>query len=603
MTRKTLSIGLVSIIALFVFAALSVLASPNDPNIVGGREAVPGAWPWQAALVHSDSISIYDGQYCAGVLLDKWWVLTAAHCVNSFEPMEVDVVLGVHNLLRPEAGMQRIASRFFLVHPDFNVFTRDSDIALIQLATPAALTTGEADGLPVQPISLVAADAGSLEGVLSTVIGWGNRSAQPVPGGYDFPETLHQVDVPVLSNDRCNQTFADNYVDLGVTDNMMCAGFLYKGGRDSCNGDSGGPLMVQEPTTGTWQAAGLVSWGYGCAMPGLPGVYTRLSEFTSWVQERPRASLAKSVSAAVTTPGDVLEYDLVLQNISNQPLSGLTLSDMIPGGTSLVPNSISNGGVLENDTIRWDIPLLQPETSFSGRFAVEVDEDYLASSVYFFDNLEEDLEAWSVSHDPAYADSDWYVAQYWAYSGSHSWYADNLVVTGDQYLILHVPGKLPPGMELSFWHYYYLEYGYDGGVIEISTDSGTTWADLGSHFLENGYPYPIFQASTSPLAGRPAFTDYSFGWIETRVDLNSYAGQDVQIRFRLGTDELYRFEGWYVDDVTIRRKTQISNIAYANGVASNVTQTDVLNFLPTHFVFIPVVVPNGGEEIPPAEIP
>lgn len=594
MSRKSLLIGLVLVSILFFTDRVSTKAAPEEPQIVGGEEAIPGAWPWQAALVRSDSVNLYDGQFCGGVLVDELWVLTAAHCVSELEYDDIDVALGVHNLLKPEPNVQRIASHNFVVHPDYDSFTGDADIALIQLATPATLTPGEGGGLPVQPLSMVAQDVGTLEGVLSTVTGWGNRSAQPVPGEYDYPETLQQVDLPILSNVACNEAFTENFLIPGVTENMMCAGFLYKGGRDSCYGDSGGPLMVQDPTSSNWKLAGLVSWGYGCAMPGLPGVYTRVSQFSSWVteiMERPSVTIEKSVTTQTVTPGDVIGYSLSLHNYGTEPLSDLVISDPLPAGTSLVPNSISNGGIIENGVVLWNVPLLEPDASFSGDFAIEVDADYLTTTDLIFDDLEGNLDAWSVSHDPAFADIDWFVDYYWTYSGSASWFAYNLDQVSDQYLILNVPGSMPPAMELSFWHYYDTETGYDGGVIEISTDNGATWNDLDSLVLENGYPYQLLAGTLNPLAGRPAFSGYSFDWIQTRVDLGPFAGQTVQIRFRFGTDEAIGYYGWLIDDILIERDSIISNQAFVGSVASNITETAVFSWLPTEFVYLPVLVP------------
>lgn len=606
MSRKNLFVGLALVAMLLLFVRLSALAAPNEPQIVGGEEAVPGAWPWQAALVRSDSVNMYDGQFCAGVLVDESWVLTAAHCVSGLAIEDVDVVLGVHNLLKPEPGAQRISSGHFVVHPDFDTVTGDSDIALIRLASVATLTAGGGGALPVQPVSLVAPEVGALEGVLSTVIGWGNRSAQPIPGEFDYPETLHQVELPILSNKACNEAFEANYLYADVTENMMCAGFIYKGGRSACFGDSGGPLMVQDSTTSNWNVAGVVSWGYGCAMPGLPSVYTRVSQFARWVTEiieRPTVTLEKTATALAVTPGDVLGYTVLLHNYGTVPVVDLQITDELPAGTTLVPNSITNGGVLNNGAVTWNVPSVAPDASFSADFALEVAADYLTYDVHFFDDIEGDLNAWSVSHDPALTDSDWYLDTYWAYSGSTSWFAPNLYSAGDQYLNLQVPGKLPPGMHLSFWHYYDIETLYDGGVIEISTDNGATWNDLEPHILENTYTYQLLDETSNPLAGRPAFSGYSFDWLQTRVNLASYAGQAVQIRFRLGTDQVEGYIGWFVDDILIERNSTISNQANVNGVASNVTETAVFAWLPSEFVYLPVLVPPVEGDQPPPGYP
>lgn len=69
-----------------------------------------------------------------------------------------------------------------------------------------------------------------------------------------------------------------------VTDSQLCAG-LRQGGKDSCQGDSGGPLWWQNPETQRRILVGIVSNGRGCARPGYPGVYTRVSKYFTWILE------------------------------------------------------------------------------------------------------------------------------------------------------------------------------------------------------------------------------------------------------------------------------------------------------------------------------
>jgi uncharacterized repeat protein (TIGR01451 family) len=601
MSRKLVLTGLVLVAMLIVTLTVSVMAAPDQPDIVGGEEAVPGAWPWQAALIHSDATNLYDGQYCGGVLVDEFWVLTAAHCVKNYDTADFDVALGVHDLLDPEPNYQRISPSNIIINPDYNPDLNDSDIALIRLETPAVITEGEEGGLPVQPADLVAEDAGSLVGILSMVTGWGNRLGQPDPGGYDYPETLYQVELPIVSNEACSAAFENNYIYAEITDNMMCAGFIYKGGRDACYGDSGGPLVIQDPDSEEWQLAGLVIWGYGCGLPGLPGVYTRVSQFTSWVNEileTPDVTIEKSAGSEVVVPGGVIEYSLEVTNDGTQVIEALELSDEVPGGTAVVPGSISAGGVLDAGTIAWIIPPLAMNETFSAAFSVMVDEDFLDTADYFFDDMEGDLDAWSVAHDPAFGDDEWYLVDSWAFSGSYSWFALDPDYLSDQYLILKVPGVLPPDMSLSFQHYYDLEEGYDGGVIEISTDGGSTWSDLGPDIRENGYDLQLYGGTFNPLVGRFAFSGTHYEWLRTRVDLGSYSGQEIQIRFRLGSDEIFGSWGWFVDDVLIGRYATITNQAAVKGVTSNTTETAVLSWLPTDYAYFPVLVPLSENDIP-----
>lgn len=67
-----------------------------------------------------------------------------------------------------------------------------------------------------------------------------------------------------------------------ITSNVVCAG-LASGGKDSCEGDSGGPLTIYDHKRRAWLLVGIVSNGIRCAEPNLPGVYTRISSFLPWI--------------------------------------------------------------------------------------------------------------------------------------------------------------------------------------------------------------------------------------------------------------------------------------------------------------------------------
>ena len=93
------------------------------------------------------------------------------------------------------------------------------------------------------------------------------------------PEKLQVLHVPLISREDCEGYY------LGKIDkSMLCAGFP-KGGKDSCQGDSGGPMVCKGPD-GRYSVHGVISWGYGCARPGSPTVYARVSVLAQWVQEK-----------------------------------------------------------------------------------------------------------------------------------------------------------------------------------------------------------------------------------------------------------------------------------------------------------------------------
>ena len=95
--------------------------------------------------------------------------------------------------------------------------------------------------------------------------------------------TLKYVSVPLMTNQDCIQPHT-SYASSVITSNMVCAGFT-EGGKDSCQGDSGGPLVV--PRNSSDDSAiiyGVVSFGYGCAQPDAPGVYSRVANYVGWIQ-------------------------------------------------------------------------------------------------------------------------------------------------------------------------------------------------------------------------------------------------------------------------------------------------------------------------------
>lgn len=244
--------------------------TPEGPFIVGGGPAAEGEWPWQVALVGGNATNLYNGQFCGGSLVAANWVVTAAHCVYNAAPAAQDVVAGIYNLQSPAAGYQRRDVAQIVIHPNYNPNTSNSDIALLRLSSP--VTLGGSGATKTQAIQLVPPAIGSLDGFASWVTGWGDTNSTP-----QFPPQLYEVSVPIVANSTCND--ASHYAGA-ITNNMLCAG-LEAGGKDSCQGDSGGPLVVN--IGGQWQLAGIVSWGDGCAQPHLPGVYTRVSNFTTWV--------------------------------------------------------------------------------------------------------------------------------------------------------------------------------------------------------------------------------------------------------------------------------------------------------------------------------
>ncbi|MFI9009580.1 S1 family peptidase [Actinosynnema sp. NPDC053489] len=229
-----------------VFAVLVLVLSalPADA-VVGGREAP--ATPWAVALFDGGAF------FCGGALIAPDKVVTAAHCTVSRSalgsrdrlPANLTAVVGRADLDTAEGRVARVAALWR--HPAFTQVSAGDDVATLTLATP----------LPYRPIRVGTAASGQ-----ARVYGWGRTGELDAPS-----RRLREVDVPIRTDAECAAAVPD-YRPGG----MLCAGYP-EGGKDACEGDSGGPLTVGD------ELVGLVSYGRGCARPGQPGVYTRLSRY------------------------------------------------------------------------------------------------------------------------------------------------------------------------------------------------------------------------------------------------------------------------------------------------------------------------------------
>lgn len=233
-------------------------AAPST-RIVGGTEAVNGAWPWQVSL------QIYDKHICGGSIISAYWILSAAHCFETHSnPGMWTVVSGDVSLLVNYGKGKTV--RKIIINEKFNTKTNDHDVALLKLNTPLTFTR------TVKPVCLPNVGVELSAGHQAWITGWGTLQ----PSGL-YPDKLNQAQVSIYSRETCN---SPEVLNGEITETMICAGKL-QGGVDSCQGDSGGPLVVKQGDV--WWLAGDSSWGIGCAWRNNPGVYGNVTYFIDWV--------------------------------------------------------------------------------------------------------------------------------------------------------------------------------------------------------------------------------------------------------------------------------------------------------------------------------
>lgn len=259
----TMSRKAIIAIALLISASLNYASAlPREARIIGGEPANPAAWPWMSGLVEKNTTPT-NQVFCGASLIAKNWVLTAAHCVIDEDISTFDIIINKSQLA--SSGGERLTAERIIMHPQYDDFTLENDLALIKLATPS-------NNAPIKILSpFTTQDYG---GKPAIALGWGTLSATSDV----YPSELHQVDLPIIGTARCGAAMGD------ITNDMLCAGEGL-GKKDTCFGDSGGPLIIFDTESNSWRQAGITSWGFDCAEPGFFGVYTRLKNYAEFISD------------------------------------------------------------------------------------------------------------------------------------------------------------------------------------------------------------------------------------------------------------------------------------------------------------------------------
>uniref|UniRef100_A0A673A7A1 complement subcomponent C1r n=1 Tax=Sphaeramia orbicularis TaxID=375764 RepID=A0A673A7A1_9TELE len=235
-------------------------------RIIGGSDAPEGAIPWQTLLT-------VDGNRGGGMVIADRWVMTAAHVLvlPSCASVFLNRSTGIIEVDSSRLSTTRVAS--IHIHPGYNKLDKlqyDNDIALIKLQDRLTFNSS------VMPICLPPDGATLSSGFGITT----DREGKQL-----ITNRLQYVRLPVVTQQNCRNSInalkrTNNQVP-SLTDNMFCAG-VPEGGKDSCQGDSGSAFALRDD--GKFWAAGIVSWGVDCGVPGRYGVYTKVINYVDWIR-------------------------------------------------------------------------------------------------------------------------------------------------------------------------------------------------------------------------------------------------------------------------------------------------------------------------------
>nr|XP_014352096.1 PREDICTED: ovochymase-1 [Latimeria chalumnae] len=236
-------------------------------QITEGEEAYPHSWPWQVRL------SYVGNHVCGGTILSVDWILTAAHCVHFVKvPFLLTVVAGDHDRAQKESSEQVTEIKSIFVHKNYKNGSHDYDIALLQLSTPLYYDDY------VRPACLPCTENAPTPSSLCIVTGWG-----AINEGGQLVNRLQQLHVPILNNTLCQEHYY-SALPGGINERMVCAGLPSLTHKDSCEGDSGVPMVCRDEGK-PFVVHGIKSWGFDCAEAKRPRVYTRVVAFLDWINK------------------------------------------------------------------------------------------------------------------------------------------------------------------------------------------------------------------------------------------------------------------------------------------------------------------------------
>ena len=300
--RLTIVIG---VVAGLLLGSLGLTAHAADEphkqvstEIINGSPISIDQAPWQVALLDATEPNDYDAHGCGGSILSAVWIITAAHCLVNEDgvtasPSSIEVGAGITILGSPSAPRSEVTQ--IVAHSDYDPVTLNNDIALLRLAAPLTLDGTTKKAITV-PDPAVLGTSWPAVNTAALVSGWGNTSTT----GFNYPVQLQAALLRVLTNpaDTSCGSYPDPSDGTYLNTTMLCAGYLAPPTRDACQGDSGGPLEVNN--NGTHLLAGIVSWGYECADPSYPGVYTRVTHYKNWISQNTGQSSPPTPTTPIT---------------------------------------------------------------------------------------------------------------------------------------------------------------------------------------------------------------------------------------------------------------------------------------------------------------
>ncbi|MBN9383345.1 MAG: M36 family metallopeptidase [Chitinophagaceae bacterium] len=283
-------------------------------------------------------------------------------------------------------------------------------------------------------------------------------------------------------------------------------------------------------------------------------------------------SLSQSANKTALAQGDHIIYTIKAY-CDCSPLTNVSIVDTLSNNLGFIS---APGGTYTSPAVRFNGLNFAANETKTLTVEARANGAYASPDTLINDNRESGSYTWTATAKTGSTFFSQSTTR--SHSPTHAWYASDAAVLTDFAI---TSGDIHPDTltTLSFWHYFETDPAFDGGVVEISTDGGVTWRDLGPYMVQNGYNSSL-SPSTSGLGNRQAFTGSSGGvFIRTMASLTGFAGTTARIRFRFASDNSVGSDGWYIDDILLKNESGVASLGTASNGATVLSKSSTVTGL------------------------
>ncbi len=280
-------------------------------------------------------------------------------------------------------------------------------------------------------------------------------------------------------------------------------------------------------------------------------------------------------------PNTEITVSLRLRNYKDSTLTNLVITDPIPANATFVAGSASSGGTFANNTVTFNIASMRSFDTLNFSYRLLVGSN--RSTAIFYDGLEAGDRNWAPESSTLTPNGGFWTVD--ANNAVDSYRGASHLLVGDAtagktdtrmpvVFAMRVPTTQPV---LRFYHKHTTETSFDGGMVEVSTNNGTTWTDVGAGIFRNPYRGPIAYGVLA-IPNLRAFSGAASTYRGSYVDLSAYAGQNIKFRFRFVADSTqpanFASSFWRVDDIMLMDMVNLNSIARVTSTqGDNITTT------------------------------